>query len=112
MSVLLFAILDAGHARRGLVVYEQALDKAQRTYDKRAATAEKRASSPNAEVRQRTQDALREALDALDEARAKLESEQARTEALNLAEQQAYENTRVLLNQESPELQQHRNCHA
>lgn len=112
MSILLFAILDASHARRGLVIYEKALAKAQAAYDQRAITAEKRASSPNPEVRQRAQDALRQALDTLDEARTKLENEQARSTALDAAEKEASANARVLLNQESAQLQQHRNCHA
>lgn len=112
MSTLLFAILDASHARRGLIVYERALDKAQAAYDQCAVTSQKRASSRNPEVRQRAKDALLKALDTLDECRAKLESEQARSTALDLAEQEASKNALVLMNQESAELQQHRNCHA
>lgn len=115
MSVLLFAILDASHARRALVVPQRALAKAQERYDKALAVVEARADSKNPEVRRRANAALTVALDALDECRAAFEAAQERSAALDQAEKDAYAAPVFLLPADTAEyrqLNQHRACHA
>lgn len=90
MPVLLFAILDASHARCALVIPRRALRKAQDHYERATVTAEARANSKNAEVRQRASTALTIALDALDECRATYETAQERSAVLNQIEEDAY----------------------
>ena len=113
--VLLFAILDASHARCALWTPRRALEKAQERYDRALATAEARANSKNPEVRQRANAALTLALDALDECRATFEAAEERSKSLDQAEKDAYARPVALLpadTEDYRQLNQHRACHA
>ncbi len=115
MSILLFAILDASHARTALGVARRALTKAQERHDKALVQVEARAGSKNPGVRERTTAALTLALDALDERRATFEAAQERSAALDLAEKFAYAASVRLLPADTADhrqLNQHRACHA
>jgi hypothetical protein len=117
MCEFLFAILDAANARRGLPILQRSLEKAQAAYDRAAATAERRANSPNPAVRARAQEAATAALDTLDEWRGKVEEAHTQSAALDAKEKELAATAKERLAQElreeeSPALQQHRNCHA
>ena len=90
MPVLLFAILDASHARCALVISRRALRKAQDYYERAVVTAEARANSKKPGVRQSANVALTAALDALDACRATFEAAQERSAVLDQIEEDAY----------------------
>ena len=96
MTLLVFAIFDAGNARCALLTPRRALRKAQDRYDKAAATAEVRAESKTPGVRERANAALTVALDALDGCRAAYEAAEENCAVLDQVERDAYARGREL----------------